>query len=321
MHRFLHILACGLLALHIVPVLAQPAKDTRTIKIVVITSPGASADFTARLIAEKLGQRMGRTVIVENKPGAGGNLATEFVARSPGDGTTLLLTANNHNINPALYEKTPYDPEKDLAAVIQVAQGPGVLVAHPSVPINSVKELLAELRAKPDSLSYASGGIGNPGHIQGELFKFMSGTRMVHVPYKGAAPAIADAVAGQIPLAFGSLVSAMTFIKAGKLKALGVTSPHRWPGTPDIPTIAESVPGYSYDVWLGIFAPKATPAAMVAEYNREIAAILATPDVRDKILAQGMDVVGKPVAEFEQMLRDDLAKSVKLVKEAGIKAE
>lgn len=301
---------------------AQVSRDAKTLRIVVITSPGASADFTARLIAEKLGLRQGRQVIVDNKPGAGGNLATELVARSVADGMTLLLTANNHNINPALYQKTPYDPEKDFAAVIQVAQGPGVLVAHPSVAINTVKELLQELKARPERLSYGSGGIGNPGHIQGELFKFMSGTQMLHVPYKGAAPAIADAVAGHIPLAFGSLVSAMQHIKAGKLKAIALTSPARWPGTPDIPTIAESgVPGYSYDVWLGIFAPRATPATTVAELNKEIAAVLALPEVREKVLAQGMDTIGRPVAEFEQMLREDLAKSVRLVKEAGIKAE
>lgn len=312
----------GLLAALACNAMAQGTRDTRTLRIVVITSPGASADFAARLIAERLGPRLGRPVVVDNKTGAGGNLATEFVARSAPDGSTLLLTANNHNVNPALYAKTPYDPERDFAPVIQVAQGPSVLVAHPSVPVNTVQELLAELRARPNRLSYGSGGIGNPGHIQGELFKFMSGTSMVHVPYKGAAPAIADVVAGQIPLAFGSLVSALPHIRAGKLKPLALTSAARWAGTPEIPTLAESgVPGYAYDVWLGIMAPRATPAAVVTELNREIAAILADAEVREKIRSQGMEAVGRPVAEFEAMLREDLAKSVRLVREAGIKAE
>ena len=291
-------------------------------RIIVITSPGASADFTARLIAEKLAPRIGKPVIVENKPGAGGNLATEFVARAAPDGDTLLLTANNHNINPALYAQTPYDPEKDLVPVVLVAQGPGVLVAHPGTPINSIKELIAYATANPNKLSYASGGIGNPGHIQGELLKFMGNVALVHVPYKGAAPAIADVVAGQVPLGFGSLVSAMPHIKAGKLKAIALTSQSRWPGMPDIPTIAEAgVPGYVYEVWLGIFASRGTPAKIVDKLNKEISEVLLLPEVREKIHAQGMETNGKSVRNFEAMLREDLVKSIKLVKEAGIKPE
>ncbi len=297
-------------------------RDTRPVRIVVITSPGGSADLLARVLAEKLGTMTGRTYIAENRPGAGGNLATEFVAHSAPDGNTLLLTANNHNINPAIYAKAPYDPERDLSAVIQVGRGASVIAVHPSLNVNTLPELLALARSKPNSLSYGSGGIGNPGHIQGELLKMLAGVDMVHVAYKGAGPAMADAVGGQIPVVFGSLASALPFMKAGKLKALGVTSSRRTPLAPEVPTIAEGgVPGYEYDLWWGVFAAGKTPAVIVNQHNDDIAKVLAMPDVREKLLANGIEPMGQNVRDFEQMLKADLAGAIKLARTANIKAE
>ena len=298
------------------------ASDTRPIRIVVITSPGGSADILARVLAEKLSPMLNRPVIVENKAGAGGNIASEFVARAAPDGTTLLLTANNHNINPALYATVPYDPEKDFAAVVQLARGPSVLAVHPSFPFASVAELLAAAKSKPGTISFASGGLGNPGHIQGELFQLQGGVKLNHVPYKGAGPAMTDAVAGQIPVVFGSIASALPFIRAGKLRALGVTSSSRASIAPEVPTIAEAgVPGYEYDLWWGLFAPRSTPVPVVGALNDAVARVLAMPDVRDKLIAQGIDPVGKSSQDFEVMLKDDLAKSIRLVRTANLKAE
>lgn len=297
-------------------------RDTRPVRIVVITPPGGSADLLARVLAEKLGALTGRTYIAENRPGGGGSLATEFVARSAPDGNTLLLTANNHNTTPAISLKATYDPERDLSAVIQLGRGSSVLAVHPSLNVNTLAELLALARSKPNSLSYGSGGIGNPAHIQGELLKMLAGVELVHVPYKGAGPAMADAVGGQIPVVIGSLASALPFMKAGKLKALGITSARRSPLEPDVPTIAEAgVPGYEYDLWWGVFAAGKTPAVIVNQHNEDIAKVLAMPDVREKLLANGIEVVGQSVREFEQMLKADLAGAIKLARTANIKAD
>lgn len=297
-------------------------KDTRPVRIVVITSPGGSADLLARILAEKLGSATGRIFIVDNRVGAGGNVASELVARSAPDGSTLLLTANNHNINPAIYRKMPYDPERDFAAVVELGRGPSVIAVHPSLPVNSLRELITLAKSKPNTLSYGSGGIGNPGHIQGELLKLLAKIDIIHVPYKGAGPAMADAVGGQIPIVFGSLASALAFMKSGKLKGLGVTSARRTPIAPEIPTIAEGgVPGYEYDLWWGIFAAAGTPPRIVSQYNQEISDILALPDVREKLLANGIEPVGKSVKDFEERLKADLSRATSLARSANIKAE
>lgn len=297
-------------------------KDTRVVRIVVITSPGGSADLLARVLAEKLSSATGRTFIVENKVGAGGNVASEFVARSAPDGNTLLLTANNHNINPAIYSKPPYDPERDFAPVVQIGRGPSVIAVHPSVNVNSLAELIALAKSKPNTLSYGSGGIGNPGHIQGELLKSLANIDLVHIPYKGAGPAMADAVGGQIPIVFGSLASALPFMKTGKLKVLGVTSARRTSIAPDVPTIAEGgVAGYEYDLWWGIFAPAGTPGPIVSQLNKDISQILALPDVRERLLTNGIEPVGTSVKDFEGVLKEDLSRATKLARSANIKAE
>lgn len=297
-------------------------KDDRPIRIVVITSPGGSADLLGRVLADKLSTRLGRTFIVDNKVGAGGNIASEFVAHAPPDGNTWLLTANNHNINAALYPKVPYDPEKDFVSIIQLGRGPSVLAVHPSVKANTLPALIALAKAEPNTLSYGSGGIGNPGHIQGELFKSLAGVQLIHVPYKGAGPAMADAVGGQVPVVFGSLGSAMPFIKGNQLRVLGVTGARRSDIAPTIPTIAEGgVPGYQYDLWWGLFASKGTPQALANAYNEEVNRVLAMPDVREKLLSYGIEPFANSTKEFEVMLKDDLARSIKLVKSANIKPE
>jgi tripartite-type tricarboxylate transporter receptor subunit TctC len=313
--------ACASFAL--VPGAAQTQqRDTRPIRIVVIVAPGGSADLVARLLAEKLTSVSGRTYIVDNKPGAGGNLATEFVAQAPADGNTLLITTNNHTINPAIYAKVGYDPLKDFAPVMLIGRGPSVIAVHPSVKANTLQELLALARSKPGSLSYGSGGIGNPGNIQGELLKSLAHIDMVHVAYRGAGPAMADAVAGQIPVVFGSVASALPFMKAGKLRVLGVTSAKRTQLAPELPTIAEAgVPGYEYDLWWGILAPQKTPAAIVQQQNADLAKVMAMPEVREKLLANGIEPVGGSTSDFEQMLKADVEASYRLAKSANIKAE
>jgi tripartite-type tricarboxylate transporter receptor subunit TctC len=297
-------------------------KDTRPVKIQIITSPGGSADLIGRVIAEKLGVMTGRTYIVENRAGAGGNVASEYVARSAPDGNTLLITANNHNVNPVIYAKVPYDPEKDFVPIIQVGQGPSVLAVHPSIKINTVQELIAMAKAKPNTYSYGSGGIGNPGHIQGELLKHLTGIDILHIAYKGAGPAMADAVAGQIPIVFGSMSSALPFVKSGKLKVLGITSAKRSPLAPELPTIAEGgVAGFEYDLWWGVFAAAGTPTALVNQYNEDIAKILAMPDVRERMLSNGIEPVGKSSSDFGNFIKNDLAKAKNLARAANIKAE
>jgi hypothetical protein len=297
-------------------------KVSRPVKLQVITSPGGSADLIGRVIAEKMNVLTGRTYLVENRVGAGGNLASEYVARSAPDGNTLLITANNHNVNPVIYSKVSYDPEKDFAPVIQVGQGPSVLAVHPSVKANTVQELIALAKAKPNAFSYGSGGIGNPGHIQGELLKYLTGIDIVHIAYKGAGPAMADAVAGQVPIVFGSLSSALPFVKSGKLRILGLTSAKRSPLAPEFPTIAEGgVAGYEYDLWWGVFAAAGTPSAIVNQYNEDIAKILAMPDVREKMLINGIEPVGKSANDFANFIKNDLAKAKNLALAANIKAE
>jgi len=264
----------------------------------------------------------GRTYVVENRVGAGGNVASEYVARSAPDGNTLLITANNHNVNPVIYAKVPYDPEKDFVPIIQVGQGPSVLAVHPSTKINTIQELIAITKAKPNTYSYGSGGIGNPGHIQGELLKHLTGVDILHIAYKGAGPAMADAVAGQVPIVFGSMSSALPFVKAGKLKVLGITSAKRSPLAPEFPTIAEGgVAGYEYDLWWGVFAAAGTPAVLVNQYNEDIAKILAMPDVREKMLSNGIEPVGRSANDFGNFIKNDLAKAKNLARVANIKAE
>jgi tripartite-type tricarboxylate transporter receptor subunit TctC len=301
------------------PAFSQLLPSAKPIRIVVIVAPGGSADFTARLIAEKLQDRLKRTVIVENKPGAGGNLASALVARSAADGATLLLTSNNHNVNPLLFREPGYDPKTDFSPVSQIVRGPSVLVVNPEVPVKTLREYVEYSKAKPRSMFYATYGTGSAAHIAGELLKTASQADIEHVPYKGAGPALNEVLGGSVPSAILSLFSAANHIKAGKLRAIAIFSEHRWPGAPEIPTATES--GYkdaSYDIWLGLMAPKRTAPELVALLNREVRVVVSEPEVAERLKKQGMAPTGETAKQFESFLRNESATVAKLIAAAGI---
>lgn len=294
----------------------------KTIRIQVITSPGGSADFAARLIAEKLQTRLKRSVIVENRVGAGGNLATEFVARSEPDGSTLLLTSNNHNINPYLYKDTGYVAQRDFAAVAQVSRGPSVLVVNPKVPVKTIGEFVAYGKSHPKTLFYATYGRGSAAQLAGEMLKAASGLDMEHVAYKGAAPAMTDVMGGQVPSGILSLFSVSGHIRSGALRPIAVFSRERSAAFPDVPTVAESgYPTVNYDIWLGILAPKATPAATVQMFNREIRAILTEKDAAEKLQGLSMAPIDEAPTAFEAFLKTEMTTIQEIVATARIEAE
>ena len=304
------------------PALAQSAWPNKPVRIVVPFAPAGTTDILARALAPELSRAFGQPFIIENKPGAGGNLGADLVAKS-GDGHTLLMgTVGTHAINPALYARMPYDHVKDFAPVILVAAVPNVLVVHPSVPATTVAELIAYAKANPGKLNFASSGSGTSIHLAGELFKVMAGVQMTHVPYKGSAPAIADLLGGQVQLMFDNLPSALPQIRAGKLRALAVTSSQRAAALPDVPTIAESgLPGYEASSWFGLLAPAGTPADIVAKINGEVARWLASPEAKEKLLAQGANAAGGTPEDFVRHIAAETAKWQKVVKESGAKVD
>ena len=301
------------------PALAQLLPDSKPIKIVVIVAPGGSADFTARLLAEKLQDRLNRTVIVENKPGAGGNLATAFVAKAPADGTTLLLTSNNHNVNSVLFRDPGYDPRRNFAAISQIVRGPSVLVVNPKVPVTTLREYIELSKAKPKSMFYATYGLGSAAHIAGELLKSSTHADIEHVPYKGAGPALTEVIGGSVPSGILSLFAASNHIKAGKLRAIAVFSEQRWPGAPEIPTVSESgCDDACYDIWLGLFAPAGTPSQLVTRLNREVRVVLSDPETAERLKKQGMAPTGETAEQFDAFLQKESVMVAKLIAEAGI---
>ncbi len=300
-----------------------PAYPTKPIRLVVPFPPGGATDILARAVAQKLTEAWGQQVIVDNRPGAGGNIGSELVAKAAPDGYTLEMgTVGTHAINASLYAKMPYDHVKDFVPVILVAGVPNVLVVHPSVPVNSVAELIAYAKANPGKLNFASSGSGTSIHLSGELFKVMAGVQMTHVPYKGSAPAMQDLLGGQVQLMFDNLPPSLPQIKAGKLKALAVTSVTRAPALPDTPTVAEAgLPGFEASSWFGVLAPAGTPPAIVAKLNAEIAKWLATPEAKEKMLALGANAVGGPPEDFAKHIAVETAKWAKVVKESGAKVD
>jgi len=303
------------------PSIGQTYPD-HVIKIVVPTSAGGGNDAMARIVGSKLGERLKQPVIIENKAGGNGAIASEFVAKSAADGYTLLFGyIATHGINPAL-SKVPYDPVKDFAPIAMIAEAQEVLVVHPSVKANSVAELIALAKAKPGSLSYASAGNGTAPHISGELFKRLAGIDMLHVPYKGSAPAVTDTLGGTTQVMFPSLVAANQFIKAGKLRALAVTGSKRSAMFPALPTVAEAgVPGFQITQWYGFFAPAKTPPAVIDRLNRELVAIMKDPDTQKKFADQGADVSTGSPADFGKFVQSELAKWKKFIAEAKITAD
>jgi tripartite-type tricarboxylate transporter receptor subunit TctC len=303
------------------PVMAQnyPAK---TIRYIVPFPPGGATDTLARTIAQKLNAAWGEPVVVDNRPGAGGNLGTELVAKSPPDGHTLLLAVNSHAINASLYARLPYDPVKDFAPVSLLATTPNVLVVHPSLPVRTVKDLIALAKSKPSQLTFASAGAGSGAHLAGELFQSMAGVALVHVPYKGIVAGVTELMGGQVSLTFAVLPVVYPQVQAGKLRALAVTSAQRSALVPDLPTVAESgMKGFDVVSWFGTLVPAGTPPEVIGKLNRELVKILYLPDVKQKLSAIGLEVKGSSPAEFATFIKADWAIWDKVIKRVGIRVD
>lgn len=304
--------------------LAQPAAyPTKPVRFIVPYPPGGSADILARSIGAKLAEGLAQPVVVDNRPGAGTAIGTEATAKSPPDGYTVMIgTVSSHAINPSLNPNLKYDPVKDFAPVSLVASIPFVLLAHPSLPAGSVQELVALARAKPGALNFSSAGNGTSNHLAGELLKSMTNVEMVHVPYKGSAPALTDLLAGQVNLMFDLVLTAQPHVRSGAARALGVTGRSRSPALPSVPTIDESgVPGYEVSAWFGIFAPAGTPAAVVKRLNAEIVKIMQLPEMKERLASQGAEAMSSTPEQFAAYVTEELAKWSRVVKASGMKVE
>ena len=298
---------------------AYPAKPLR---IVVPFQSGGSVEPIARLVAQKLTAAFGRPVVIENRPGAGGMVGTEYVAKSPADGYTLLATPSAFVMNAALYDKASYDPVKDFEAIATLASYPLLLVSHPSLPVRSVKTLVALAKAQPGDLNYSSGGVGTSNHIAAELFGHLAGVRLTHVPYKGGGPAFTALVAGEVHLMFVASQTAAPLLSSGKLRVLAVTTAKRSQFLPDVPTIAEAgVPGYEVNSWSALLAPAGTPAAIVKSLNAEIAKGLRQPDALELLEKQGLELSPGMPEDVASMIRTEVAKWTKVIKTMGIKPQ
>ena len=292
-----------------------PAKPIR-----FIVGPGP--DVLARIVGQKLTDAWGQQILVDQRPGAGGIIAAETVAKSPADGYTMLLSTGTYTTIPSLYKKVPYDFVRDLQPVTLLATLPFLLVAHPSVPANNVQQLIQLARARPGQLNYASSGNGTTAHLAGEMLKSMAKINIVHVPYKGTVPGVTDLVAGQVHIMFAIIQSSLPYVQAGRLKALAVSSAKRSASAPKVPTIAESgLPGYEFISWNGVHLPAATPRPVAGKLNTELLRIIALPDVKEKMLGLGMDIAGGTPEEFGALVKSDIAKWAKVIREAGIHAE
>ena len=294
----------------------------KPIRIVVPFPPGGATDAAARLVAVKMGEHWGQPVVVDNRAGAGGNVGSDLVAKAPPDGYTLVMgVTGSHAINTSLYSRMPYDPVADFVAISQVAVVPNVLVVHPSVPAKNLAELMALAKKEPGKLNYASLGNGTAAHLGMEMLKSEGGVDITHVPYKGSAPAVSDLLAGQVQMMVDGLPSALPHVKAGKLRAIALTSLRRAPSLPDLPTIAETYPGFYADAWSGLFAPKSTPQPVVDKLSAEVQRILKLPDVREKLTALGAEPVGSTQAEFAAHVKREIDKWAKVVKTSGAKVD
>jgi tripartite-type tricarboxylate transporter receptor subunit TctC len=316
------ILILSIVLTAILPARAQtwPAKPLR---IISPFAPGGGNDTLARLIAESLSTpaRLGQQVIVENRPGANTIIATELVVKSPPDGYTLIVLPNAITINPHLYRKLPFDVTKDLAPVTQIGTSPMIFVVHPSFPARNTKEFLAVARARPNDITNGSSGNGSLGHLIGALMDITAGTHLVHVPYKGTALAVTELMGGQIVLSFASAITVMPHVKSGRLRALAVTGPRRSPALPDIPAIAETVPGFSAELWYAMFAPANTPSDIINRLNRELREVLNQPEIRDKLSAQGVETQTSTPEDMTRLIASDLRKWEKVVKATGTRID
>jgi tripartite-type tricarboxylate transporter receptor subunit TctC len=290
-------------------------------RILVGASPGGSTDTLARAVGAEMGRLLGRQVIVENRAGAGGNLAADLVAKAAPDGNTLLMSFTSHAINASLYPSLPFDPVKDFTALTCVATQPSVLVAHPSVPVKDVKELIEFARSRPGKLNFAIGGVGSSLHLAGDLFKMQSGLFIVNIPYRGTAPAVQDVIAGQVDLMFAPLVNTLPNIRAGRLKALGVTSKQRLQQFPDVPAIAEVLPGYESSAWFGLFAPGRMDAALSRRLTDAARQAVQSAEVRRRIETDGASAVGNSSEDFSRFVQSEIERWGKVVRFSGAKPE
>ena len=315
------IVALGLVVLaHAAAAQGWPQKP---IRIVVPIATGGIADTFSRIIGVKLTEAWGQPVIVENKPGGGGNIGADFVAKSAPDGYTLVMGyIGSHAVNPALFKQMPYDPGRDFVPVVLVMEAEGLLAVNPAVvPVRTVPELIALAKAQPGKLSYSSGGIGTTSHLAGELFKSMAHVDMVHVPYKGNVPSITDLIGGQVGLSFATMPTVLPHVRSGKLRGVATIGTERALATPDLPTVAETVPGFAVNNWIGLFAPAGTPAEIVNRLHAEVVKVMEAPEVQKRLESEGARFTRKTPEEFGQFVRAETIKWARVLKEAGIQPE
>lgn len=299
---------------------AQPY-PSGPIRWIVPFPPGGGTDILARTIGQKLTEAWAVPVLIDNRGGANGTIGAAMVAKAPPDGQTLLIVPSGFAVNPSIYKNLPFDSVKDLAPVSQLAAGPLVLVVHPSFPPKNVKELVAFVKARPDSINYGSSGNGSPPHLATELFKLMTGTKMMHIPYKGAGPAAVDVIAGQIPVYFMNALQAVPHLKSGRIRGLGVTTDTRFSAMPEIPTIAEAgVPGYAMSNWYGLLVPAGTPQASIAKLHGEVTRILNLPELKERLTREGADIIASRPDQFAAFLKVEMEKAAKIVKASGMTA-
>src|SRR5258706_2769439 len=315
-------LAIALMLLSTSPAFAQGTYPAKPVRIISIFAPGGGNDVICRLVAQQLTERLKQQVIVENRVGANGIVGTEAAARSAPDGYTFTLIPSGHTVNASMYKKLPFDSIRDFTPITLAGSGPLVLAVHPSLPAKNVKELIALAKARPDQLTYVSSGVGASGHLAGALFDSMTGTKMVHVPYKGMSLAVSDLMGGQVSMTFGTSLSVIPHVRTGRLRALATTGAQRSPALPELPTVAESgLPGYEASLWYGFVGPAGMPPEIVQRLNAEIAAILARPDTREKLASQGVDARSTTPDEFARILTADVARWAKVVQKLGLQAE
>ncbi|MFN4352024.1 MAG: Bug family tripartite tricarboxylate transporter substrate binding protein [Hylemonella sp.] len=315
--RFIATLAATLLALGTASASASDY-PSKPVTVIVPQAAGGSNDIVGRLIAQKLGETLPGAVVVENRPGAGGNIGTVYVAKAPKDGHTLLMTISSAQaINPAVYKNPGFDPVKDFTPLALVGSVPNVLVVNPAFPAKNLADFLKLVKANPGKYPYASAGNGTLNHLLGEMLNSTAGVKLQHIPYKGVAPAMTDVIGGQVPMAFTSLPSVLQHLKAGRLVAIGVSSPNRSPVLPDVPAIGEQVPGYSGTLWVGLFAARGTPPEIEGRLQDAMKKVLAASDTQEKLQAQGVELANATPAQFAALLQEDITRWARIVKESG----
>ncbi len=314
-------LVAALALVHALPASALPY-PARPVRVIVPQSAGGSTDLVARPLAQRLSEALGQQFVVDNRPGAGSTIGTDLVAKATPDGHTLLAVAASFTMSPALYKKLPFDPVRDFSAVTLLSALPNILVVHPALPVATLKELIALAKARPGQINYASSGPGGSGHLAGELFKSVTHTNLVHVPYRGAPPALNDLVAGQVQVMFGTMLAAVPHVRSGKVRAIAVTGPKRSIAVPHVPTFAEAgLPGYDASSWNGILVPAGTPAAIVTRLNTELVKILHTPNVLDRLEGDGPIPIGNTSEQFAAHIKAEQAKWGRVVRDANVRID